>query len=147
MDLPVAPVAFDASVRPRAGRGADVGTAVGLLLLEVLAVLVILGLWLVSGVSLDPGRTVKPDPPGGHLVAAGVVGALAAMAAVIAFRSRAVVSAYSQCFMAAVVAVGIVAGAKAQRHEDGPARPAPAVTGEAGCRSGGDNSECVDTGG
>ncbi|MHA4773167.1 DUF6234 family protein [Streptomyces sp. MSC1_001] len=76
-----------------------------------------------------------------------VVGALATVAAVIAFRSRAVVSAYSPCFMAAVVAVGIAAGATAQRYEDRPGRPAPAVTGEAGCRSGGDSGECADTGG
>ncbi|MFF5788056.1 DUF6234 family protein [Streptomyces sp. NPDC012693] len=49
--------------------------------------------------------------------------------------------------MAAVVAVGIAAGATAQRYEDRPGRPAPAVTGEAGCRSGGDSGECADTGG
>ncbi|MEU2118160.1 DUF6234 family protein [Streptomyces sp. NPDC016459] len=147
MDLPVAPVAFDDSVRPRAGRGADAGTAVGLLLFEVLALLVIFGLWLVSGVSLDPGRTARPDPVGGYLVAAGVVGALAAVAAAIAARSRAVVTAWSQCFLVVVVAVGIAGGTTVRQDEQGPGRPAPAFTGETGCRSGGDNSECAGTGG
>ncbi|MER5312158.1 DUF6234 family protein [Streptomyces sp. NPDC002773] len=147
MDLPVAPPAFDDSARPRAGRGADAGTAAGLLLLEVLALLATFGLWLVTGVSLDPGREVSPDPLGGYLVAAGVVGALAVVAAVIAFRSRAVVTAWTQCFMAVVVAVGLSGGAEVRQHEDRPDRPAPASTGEAGCRSGGGNRECADTGG
>lgn len=149
MDLPSAPVAFDDSVRPHAGRGADVGAAVGLLLLEVLVLLVIFGVWLVTGVSLDPGRTVSPDPLWGYLVAAGVVGALAVVAAVIASRSRAVVTVWTQCFMAVVVVAGVVGGVAVQQHEDAtdhPA-PAPAFTGEAGCRSGGDNSECAGTGG
>ncbi|WP_281397447.1 hypothetical protein [Streptomyces lunaelactis] len=44
MDLPSAPVAFDASVTPHADRGADVGAALGLLFLEALALLLIFGL-------------------------------------------------------------------------------------------------------
>ncbi|MGA5193256.1 DUF6234 family protein [Streptomyces exfoliatus] len=149
MDLPTAPAAFDDSVRPRAGQGADVGTAVGLLLLEVLALLVIFGVWLVSGVSLDPSRSVSPDPLGGYLVAAGVVGTVTVVAAVIAARSRAVVTAWTQCFMTVVVVAGATGGAAVQRHEDRTEHPAqaPAFTGETGCRSGGDNNECAGTGG
>ncbi|MGP3983543.1 DUF6234 family protein [Streptomyces sp. KR80] len=149
MDLPSAPVAFDASVRPRADRGADVGAALGLLFLEVLALLLVFGAWVLSGFNLDPGRTVRADPLWGYLGVAGVVGALAVVAAVIASRSGAVVTVWTPCFMAVIVAVGLCGGMAVQQHEDklnNPA-PTPAFTGEAGCRSGGDNSECADTGG
>lgn len=147
MDLPPAPVAFDASVTPHTGRGADVGAALGLLFLEALALLLIFGLWVLSGFNLDPGRTVKADPLSGYLVAAGGVGAVAVVASAIASRSGAVVTVWTQCFIAAIVAAGLFGGMAVQQHEDKLNQPAPVFTGEVGCRSGGDNSECADTGG
>ncbi|MFE0648490.1 DUF6234 family protein [Streptomyces sp. NPDC059534] len=147
MDLPIAPPAFDASVRTRPGRGADVGVAVGLMLLEGIVLLVTFGFWLLSGVSLDPGRTVSPDPLGGYLVAAGVVGALTAVAAVIAARSRAVVTAATQGFVTLVVVIGVAGGVAVERQEGRTDHPAPAPIGEVGCRSGGDSRECANTGG
>ncbi|MFI9585836.1 DUF6234 family protein [Streptomyces sp. NPDC052236] len=142
-------MAFDASETPRAGRGADVGAALGLLFLEVLAVLLIFGIWMLSAFSLDPGTTVEADRLWSYLVAAGVIGALALVAAVIASRSRAVVTAWTQCFMAVFVVVAVFGGVAVQQHEDRLRHPdpAPAFTGEVGCRSGGDNSECANTGG
>ncbi|MFF5900239.1 DUF6234 family protein [Streptomyces argenteolus] len=149
MDLPTAPAAFDDSVRPRAGRGADVGTAVGLLLLEVLALSGTFGVWLMSGVSLDPSKRASPGPLEGCLLAAGVVGTLTVVAAVIAVRSRAVVTAWIQCFLAVVVVAGVTGPVTVQRHEKHTEHPAPlpVFTGEAGCRSGGDTNECAGTGG
>ncbi|MCZ4126199.1 DUF6234 family protein [Streptomyces sp. H39-S7] len=147
MDLPIAPTAFDDGARPRADRGADVGAAVGLLVFEAFALLVTFGRWLVTAMSFDPERTATPDRLWGYLVAAGGIGALALVAAVIASRSRAVVTVSTQCFMAVVVGVGVVSGVAVQRHEDRIDRPAPAFSGEVGCRSGGDISECAGSGG
>lgn len=149
MDLPSAPVAFDASVKPRADRGADVGAALGLLFLEVLALLLIFGRWALSAFNLDTGKVVRADPLWGYLVAAGVVGALALVACVIASRSGAVVTVCSQGFIAVILAAGFFGGLAVQQYEDKRNHPAPApsFTGEVGCRSGGDNSECSDTGG
>ncbi|MFD9909190.1 DUF6234 family protein [Streptomyces sp. NPDC059063] len=147
MNLPTAPPAVDASVRARAGLGADLGAAVGLLVLEGILLAADLGAWFLSGVSLDPEEGFHPDPLGGYLVFAGVVGLLAALAAVVGFRSRAVVATWSQGFAVVVIAVALVGVVSAQRPEERPEAPASEWSGQVGCRSGGDSHECAGTGG
>ncbi|CAL9289587.1 DUF6234 family protein [Streptomyces sp. SudanB182_2057] len=100
MDLPVAPPAFDATGTPGPRRSADRGTGLGagcgLVFLELTALVVIFGLWGLSGVDLDPAPTVTADPLWNYLIAAGAVGAVALVAAVIAARARAVVTVVAQ---------------------------------------------------
>ncbi|MEK8144992.1 DUF6234 family protein [Streptomyces sp. M10(2022)] len=86
----------------------------------MLALLVVCGIWLVTGMSLHPARRVSPDPLWGYLVAAGTVGALAVVAAAIASRSRAVVTVWTQCFMAVVVVAGITGGWRSSGPRTGP---------------------------
>ena len=64
-------------------------------------------------------------------------------------RIGAVVTVCTQGFIAVILAAGLFGGLAVQQHEDKRNHPAPApsFTGEVGCRSGGDNSECADTGG
>lgn len=68
MDLPVAPPAFDATTgsgrRRRADLGADIGAGCGLVVLELIALVVVLGLWFLSGFDLDPAESAAPDPCG-----------------------------------------------------------------------------------
>ncbi|WP_420824823.1 DUF6234 family protein [Streptomyces coryli] len=79
---------------------------------------------------------------------AGPVLVMALAAAVLAARGDAVTTMCSQGLVALVVAGGIFVGMTDQ-DASGPHRPSPGSTfsGEVGCRSGGDNRECLDTGG
>ncbi|MGV9249112.1 DUF6234 family protein [Streptomyces sp. NPDC003710] len=122
MNLPIAPPAFDATTgserRHRPDRGADIGAGCGLLFLELGALVVIFGLWFLSGFNLDPARTVEADSLWGYLAAAGGVGVLALLAAVIAARAGAMVTVVSQGVMVALVSLIVFGGAMAQAHED-----------------------------
>lgn len=119
MNLPVAPPAFDATTGPRRGhradRGADLGAGCALVALELLALAVVFGLWLLSGIDLDTGRLVEFDRLWGYLTAAGGVGLLAVVAAAIAARAGAVATVVSQGAVAALVCVIVVGGAMAER--------------------------------
>ncbi|QDQ10261.1 DUF6234 family protein [Streptomyces spectabilis] len=147
MDLPIAPPAFDASARTRADTGPDVGAAVGLLVAEVLVLAGILAVWVASGLTFDPAADAEFDRLDGCLVAAACVGGLALLATAVAIRVRAPVTAWSQGFMVVVIAVAVLAGFSYQRHEDEVREPAPAWTGQVGCRSGGGSDECAAGGG
>jgi len=129
MDLPVAPPAFDATTGPRrrdrAHLGADIGAGCGLVLLELAALLVILGRWFLSGVDFDPARTVVVDSLWGYLVAVGGVGVLAVVAAVIAACTRAIVTVVSQGVMAALICLIVFGGAELQSHDDAKCRDMP----------------------
>ncbi|MEV4336605.1 DUF6234 family protein [Streptomyces sp. NPDC049590] len=135
MDLPVAPPAFDATGGPRprrsADRGADLGAGCGLVFLELAALVVIFGLWWLSGFGLDPASTVTADPLWHYLIAVGAVGAVALAAAVIAARAGAVVTVATQGLMAALVCLIVVGGTAAQSHEDQRCREIPTAP---GCR-------------
>ncbi|MFD0418810.1 DUF6234 family protein [Streptomyces sp. NPDC127108] len=150
MSLPSAPPAFDASNDTGADRRADITTAVGLFLLEGAVLFVVFGAWLLSGVSFFPagGTEVEPDRLDGYLMAAGVVGLFAVLAAVVAFRKRAVATAWSQGFMAALIAAGVLCGPAYPERTRERERPEPVSTwqGQVGCRSGGDSDECAGTG-
>lgn len=152
MSLPSAPPAFDASNDTGADRRADITAAVGLFLLEGAVLVVVFGAWLLSGVSFFPagGTEAEPDRLDGYLIAAGAVGLFAVLAAAAACRKRAVATAWSQGFMAALIAAAVFCGPaypdrKQEREQE---RPAPASTwqGQVGCRSGGDSDECAGTG-
>ncbi|GGV45356.1 DUF6234 family protein [Streptomyces spectabilis] len=147
MDLPIAPPAFDASARTRADTGPDVGAAVGLLVAEVLVLAGIVAVWIASGLTFDPAADAEFDRLDGYLAASACVGGLALLATVVAIRVRAPVTAWSQGFMVVVIAAAVLAGFSYQRHEDEVRGPAPAWTGQVGCRSGGDSDECAATGG
>ncbi|MET9800146.1 DUF6234 family protein [Streptomyces sp. NPDC006368] len=148
-NVPGPPAAFDASVKPRAERGADVGASCALVFVEVAALVAILVVWpFLDHFDLDPARTMEPVSLWRYLPAAGGVGVVTVTAAVIAFRAGAVVTVVSQGVMAMVVASVVFGGGALQSHEDERDRPVPAPSGGApGCRSGGDNSECTKYGG
>ncbi|MBW1596630.1 DUF6234 family protein [Streptomyces sp. JJ38] len=129
MDLPVAPPAFDATTGPRRRRraelAADVGAGCGLVFLELVALVAIFGLWFLSGFNLDPAENVTADPLWGYLAAAGGVGVLAVVAAVVAVRSGAVVTASTQVAMATLICVIGGGGAAVQAYEDEQCRHRP----------------------
>ncbi|MFF9580840.1 DUF6234 family protein [Streptomyces achromogenes] len=129
MDLPVAPPAFDATGDPgprrHAGLGAGIGAGCGLVFLEPAALVVVFGLWWLSAFNLDQARTVTADPLWNHLIAAGAVGAVALVAAVIAARAGAVVTVAPQGLVAALVCLIVVGGSAAQPHEDQRCRETP----------------------
>lgn len=133
MDLPMAPPAVDTTTgreqRARADRGADIGAGCGLALLELIALVVIFGLWFLSGVTLDPDTAVEADSLWGYLAAAGGVGVLAVVSAAIAARVGATVTVVSQGVMAALICLLIFGGATAQSHEDATCRATPAAPG------------------
>ncbi|GGO58076.1 MULTISPECIES: DUF6234 family protein [Streptomyces] len=147
--LPSAPPAFDASADSRADLGPDVATAVGLFLLEGVFLFVVFAKWFLSGVSFDPAEDPEPDRLGGYLVVTGAVGLFAVLAGVAAGRMRAVVTLWTQVLMAILVVVAVLGGLEYEEREDRRSQPtpAPAWTGPAGCRSGGDSHECASTGG
>ncbi|MFJ5531294.1 DUF6234 family protein [Streptomyces sp. NPDC093261] len=138
MDLPVAPPAFDATTGPGqsrvADRGADIGAGCGLVLLELIALVVIFGLWYLSGFNLDPGKTVTTDSLWNYLAAAGGVGILAITAAAIAARAGAVVTVVTQAIMAILTCAIIFGGATVQSHQDQLCRDIPSA---AGCKGNG----------
>ncbi|MFD3520095.1 DUF6234 family protein [Streptomyces sp. NPDC058653] len=147
-ELPVAPPAFDTPVKRRTERGPDVGASCALVFLELIAVAVIVLLWpFFDHFDLDPATDIEPVSLWRYLPALGGVGLVAFVAAVVASRARATVTAVSQGVMAALIAFGFFAGAALQSHEDERNRPVPAPSGPVGCRSGGDNSECARYGG
>ncbi|MFD9863865.1 DUF6234 family protein [Streptomyces alboflavus] len=150
MSLPSAPPAFDASDDTGADGRADITAAVGLFLVEGAVLVVVFGAWLLSGVSFFPagGAEVEPDSLGGYLVAAGAVGLFAVLAAALAFRRRAVATAWSQGLMAVLVAAAVWCGPAYPDRMGERERPAPASTwqGQVGCRSGGDSDECAGSG-
>ncbi|MEU5594695.1 DUF6234 family protein [Streptomyces sp. NPDC020298] len=121
MNLPVAPPAFDATTGPHrrhhADRGADIGAGCGLVLLELIALVVIFGLWFLSGFNLDPAKTVHTDSLWGYLAAA---------------RAGAVVTVVSQGIMAALIGVILFGGAAAQSHQDTLCRDIPTASGCSG---------------
>ncbi|MFH9084032.1 DUF6234 family protein [Streptomyces sp. NPDC017673] len=135
MDLPVAPPAFDATDGPgphrRADRGADVGAGCGLVFLELVALVVIFGLWALSGWTFDTAETATSDPLWNYLAAAGGVGVLALVAGLIAARAGAVVTVATQAVMAALVCLIVFGGAAAQSHQDQVCQDMPSA---AGCR-------------
>ncbi|WP_052869133.1 DUF6234 family protein [Streptomyces niger] len=115
MDLPIAPPAFDATTGPRkrdrANLGVDIAIGSCLLLLEVMAVVVIVGVWYVSGFNLDPEKTVEYDPLWGYLTAIAAVAAVAIVAALIAARAGALVTVFSQATMAVLITLLAAGGA------------------------------------
>ncbi|MFI1166866.1 DUF6234 family protein [Streptomyces sp. NPDC020801] len=133
MNLPVAPPAFDATDGPeqprRADRGADIGAGCGLVFLELIALVVIFGLWFLSGFNLDPAKTVEADSLWAYLAGAGAVGALTVVAAAIAARAGAVVTVVGQGVMAALICVLLFGGAAVQSHEDAVCRDTPSAPG------------------
>ncbi|WP_225808148.1 DUF6234 family protein [Streptomyces spinosus] len=133
MDLPVAPPAFDATTGPgprrRADRGADVGAGCGLVFLELVALVVIFGLWALSGWTFDTAETVTTDPLWNYLAAAGGVGVLALVAGLVAARAGAVVTVAGQAVMAVLVCLLVLGGAAAQSHEDQVCRDLPTASG------------------
>ncbi|MFF4018117.1 DUF6234 family protein [Streptomyces sp. NPDC001843] len=133
MNLPVAPPAFDATTGPQrsdhADRGADIGAGCGLVLLELIALVVIFGLWFLSGFNLDPAKTVHTDSLWGYLAAAGGVAVLAVAADGVAARAGAVATVASQGVMAALICVILFGGAAAQSHQDRLCRDIPTASG------------------
>jgi hypothetical protein len=133
MDLPVAPPAFDATTgqgrRLRADRGADIGAGCGLMFLELITLVVIFGLWFLSGFNLDPGKTVTIDSLWNYLAAVGGVGVLAIGAAVIAARTGAVVTVATQAVMAVLACLIIFGAAAVQSHQDQLCHDIPSATG------------------
>ncbi|MEU9984223.1 DUF6234 family protein [Streptomyces sp. NPDC050856] len=151
-NLPIAPPAHDASVKPPAGRGADVGMSCLLVFVELAALAVILIIWPFLDhfdLARDPDEPVEPVSMWRYLPAVGGVGLLALVAAVIASRARAVVTVVSQGAMAVLVTLLVFGGGTLQdRLDEHDGRPLPAPTsGVPGCRSGGSNSECAKHGG
>ncbi|WHM40219.1 DUF6234 family protein [Streptomyces sp. BPTC-684] len=140
MDLPKAPPAFDATTGPeerhRADRGADIGIGCGLVFVELTALVLIFGLWFLSGFTLDPVETVGTDSLWNYLAAAGGVGVLAVVAAGFAARARAIATVISQGVMAALVCTLVFGGAALQSHEDTLCRDMPSAAGCKGVRSG-----------
>ncbi|MFI2200115.1 DUF6234 family protein [Streptomyces sp. NPDC020192] len=126
MNLPVAPPAFDATEGPRqrerADTGADIAAGCGLVFLELVALVAVFGRWLLSGFTLDTAKTVHADSLWGYLTAAGAVGAVALLAALVAARARAMVTVVGQTVMALLVTVIVFTGALAQAHDDASVR-------------------------
>ncbi|MEU1408291.1 DUF6234 family protein [Streptomyces sp. NPDC005728] len=133
MNLPVAPPAFDATTGPqprqRADLGPDIGAGCGLVFLELTALVVVFGLWFLSGFNLDAAKTVHTDSLWGYLAAAGGIGVLAVVATAIAARAGAVVTVVSQAVMAALICVVVFGGATAQSHQDRLCRDIPSAAG------------------
>ncbi|AIJ14627.1 hypothetical protein SLITK23_38740 [Streptomyces lividans] len=141
MDLPVAPPAFDATTgsgrRRRADLGADIGAGCGLVVLELIALVVVLGLWFLSGFNLDPAESAAPDPLWNYVAAVGGVGAFAGVAAAVAARAGAVVTVVGQAVVVGLVCAVVFGGVALQSHQDQRCREMPAATGCTGSGRGG----------
>ncbi|MFG3549245.1 DUF6234 family protein [Streptomyces sp. NPDC047725] len=133
MNLPSAPPAFDATPgigrRGRADRGADIGAGCGLVLLELITLVVIFGLWFLSGFNLDPAKSVAADSLWNYLAAVGGVGVLAIAAAAVAARAGAVVTVVTQAVMAALICIVVFGGVEVQSHQDQRCRGVPSAAG------------------
>ncbi|MEU3823653.1 DUF6234 family protein [Streptomyces sp. NPDC030392] len=143
---PVPPVPPDPAVPPgpaKADRGGDIASGCALVLLELVALAAILLAWpFLDHFELDPQAPRETFSLWRYLPAVGVLGALVFLAAALAARARATVTAVSQLVMGVLIAAVLVGGAALQRHEDERSRPVPAPTGFTGCRSGGDSADC-----
>lgn len=148
MSIPpsAAPVPPDSAPPPRragAGRGGDIASCCALVLLELLALAAILLVWpFFDHFELDPQAPRETFSLWRYLPAVGVLGALVFLAAALAARSRATVTAVSQLVMGVLIAAVLLGGAALQHREDEWHRPVPAPTGFTGCRSGGDSADC-----
>ncbi|MDT0609808.1 DUF6234 family protein [Streptomyces lancefieldiae] len=135
MSLPAAPPAFDATPGPgrrrRADRGADIGAGCGLVFVESSVLVVIFGLWFLSGFRLDPAKSVTTDSLWNYLAAAGGVGVLAVVAAATAAWAGAVATVVSQAVMAALICGLVFGGVEVQSHQDQRCRDTPSAV---GCR-------------
>ncbi|MFI7349125.1 DUF6234 family protein [Streptomyces sp. NPDC049936] len=133
MSLPAAPSAFDATTGPgqprRADRGADIGAGCGLVFVELIILLVIFGLWFLSGFNLDPAESVTTDPLWNYLAAAGGVGVLTVVAAALAARIGAIVTVVTQAVMAALICIVVFGGVEVQSHQDQRCRDVPSAAG------------------
>ncbi|WP_405981208.1 DUF6234 family protein [Streptomyces sp. NBC_00158] len=107
----------------RGDLGADIAGAVGLVVLELIALAGVFLVWVLTGLDFDPTTPAPPHPVWGYLVAAGVLAALMSWVALRASRRGAGVTAVTQGVMAMATVTAIVMGAAYQVHED---RPAPA---------------------
>ncbi|AOT62211.1 MULTISPECIES: DUF6234 family protein [Streptomyces] len=141
---PVDPGSAGPRRRERARRGPDAAAGCVLVLLELTALAVILLAWpFLDHFELDPQAPREPFTLWRYLPAVAVLGGLVLVAAVLAARARAVVTAVSQTAMGVLIAAVLLGGTALQRHEDERGRPVPAPTGGfSGCRSGGDSDEC-----
>ncbi|WP_152471545.1 DUF6234 family protein [Nocardiopsis gilva] len=143
------------TTRSRPSWGADLLVAVLMFLLEAGAVVVIGYIALIAGLgealngaaggSGSEGLTRQDSA----LIALGVLGLLAAGAAVLFFRGRWRIAGVTQVLVAMALVVVVVGGAVATHR---PESPAPGhgdeYTGPGGqCRSGGDSEECQGSGG
>ncbi|AZM88670.1 DUF6234 family protein [Streptomyces sp. W1SF4] len=105
--------------------GADIAGAVGLVIVELVALAGVFVVWVLTGLDLDPVTEPEPHPVWGYLVAAGVLAALMARVALRASRRGAGVTAVTQSVMAMATVTAIVMGAAYQVHEDRPAPTSP----------------------
>ncbi|GAB2919104.1 DUF6234 family protein [Streptomyces mayteni] len=94
-----------------ADRVADIGGALGLLVLELMAMVAVFGWWVLSGWSLDPATPAEPDPVWGYLAAYAALGALMVWTARRAARRRVWVTASTQGLLALCTATLILVGA------------------------------------
>ncbi|MFF3448834.1 DUF6234 family protein [Streptomyces sp. NPDC002667] len=110
-------------------RGADIAAGCVLVLLELMALMVIFGLWFLSGFELDPEKTGTTDPLWSYLYAAGGVGILAVAAAVTAAWVDAVVTVVTQAAMAVLISMIFLGGGEAQSHQDQLCHDVPSAVG------------------
>ncbi|ANP51350.1 hypothetical protein J2Z21_002876 [Streptomyces griseochromogenes] len=127
------PPAFDAGTgtrpRHRGDLGADIGAGCGLVFLELITLVSIFGVWFLSGLNLDPAKTLHTDSLWGYLVAAGGAGVFAIAATAIAARAGAVVTVVGQGVRATLICLIVRSGATAQSHRDGFCRDMPSAAG------------------
>jgi len=97
--------------------------------LELGVLVVVFGLWFLSGFDLDPAASVSTDPLWNYLAGAGVVGVVAVVAAAVAAWQGAVVMVVSQVFVAVLVCVVVFGGVAVQFHQDQRCRDVPSAMG------------------
>ncbi|MGE7388262.1 DUF6234 family protein [Streptomyces sp. NPDC004126] len=105
--------------------GADIAGAVGLAIVELIALAGVFMVWVLTGLDFDPTTEAEPHPVWGYLVAAGVLAALMARVALRASGRGAGVTAVTQGVMAMATVTAIVLGAAYQVHEDRPKQASP----------------------
>ncbi|MET9608947.1 DUF6234 family protein [Streptomyces sp. NPDC006512] len=117
----------DGAERPRS-LPADIATAFGLILVELLALALLFVVWALSGFDLNPDNPPSTHPVWGYLVGAGVLVVLMARSGLRASRRGAGVTATTQAVMAMGTVTLIVAAAYYQVREDTPPPPSPCLT-------------------